>query len=59
MTAPENDDREDRDLARAEELAAEVGEQNGDPTTRREAVEQALDAEGLSEEGEHIGEHID
>jgi len=59
MTTPEHHASDDPDLERAEELAEEVGEENDDPITRREAVEQALDAEGLSEEGEHIGEHID
>lgn len=44
---------------RAEELADEVAEENPDPKTRREAIEQALDAEGLSEEGEDIGQHIE
>jgi len=52
--APEPNDPE---LEEAEEVAAEVAEDNPDRTTRREAVEQALDEEGLSEEGEHIGEH--
>jgi hypothetical protein len=55
MSTWEHDD----DLARAEELAEEVGAENEDDITRREAVEQALEDEGLSDEGEHIGEHID
>lgn len=59
MTTPQRPTSHDPDLERAEELAEEVGEENDDDITRREAVEQALDAEGLSEEGEHIGEHID
>lgn len=54
MSTPERPTSHDRDLARAEELAEEVGEENDDDITRREAVEQALEAEGLSEEGEHI-----
>jgi hypothetical protein len=41
----------------AEEIAEEVAEENPDPITRREAVEQALEAEGLSDGGAHIGEH--
>ena len=39
---------------RADEVVQEVAPTNPDPTTRREAVEQALEAEGLSEEGERI-----
>jgi len=34
-----------------------VAEDNPDPVTRREAIEQALEAEDLSEEGEQLGEH--
>jgi hypothetical protein len=48
---------EHRLVEQAEAMAAEVAEVNPDPTTRREAIEQALDDEGLSEEGEHLGEH--
>lgn len=42
---------------RAEQLARQVGRDNPDRTTRREAIEQALEAEGLSEEGEELGQH--
>ncbi len=44
---------------RAERLAREVGAENPDPTTRREAIEQALEAEDLSDEGEDLGQHIE
>lgn len=56
---PDDSHSEESDLERAEELAREVGEENPDPTTRREAIEQALAEEGLSEEGEEIGQHND
>ena len=49
----------ERDLALAEELAAETAAENPDPVTRREAVEQELSEEGLSDEGARIGQHID
>lgn len=53
-----DDDRDTgSDQQRAEEIAADVAEDNPDPTTRREAIEQALEAEGLSEEGEELGQH--
>jgi hypothetical protein len=44
---------------RAERLARQVGAENPDPTTRREAIEQALAEEGVSEEGEELGQHND
>jgi hypothetical protein len=47
------------DQLRAVEIASEVAEENPDPTTRREAIEQALDAEDLSDEGEELGQHND
>jgi hypothetical protein len=43
----------------AEEVAARAARRNDDPETRREAMEQELDSEGLSDEGEHLGQHID
>jgi len=43
---------------RAEEIAAEVRE-NPDPVTRREAIEGELEDEGLSDEGESLGEHVE
>jgi hypothetical protein len=49
--------REDEDVERAEELAEETAEQNSDETTTREAIEQELASEDLSEEGEWIGQH--
>jgi hypothetical protein len=48
---------QDRDLERAERIAEEVGAENPDPVTRREAIELELEDEGLSEAGEAIGEH--
>ena len=59
MTTPQRHTGDDPDLERAEELAEEVGGENDDDITRREAVEQALEAEGLSDEGEHLGDHIE
>jgi hypothetical protein len=53
-SGPSDDDR-----ARAEELAAETARHNDDDETRREAIEQELSSEGLSDEGEHLGQHID
>ncbi|HEX5365587.1 MAG TPA: hypothetical protein VFW63_02840 [Acidimicrobiales bacterium] len=47
------------DIERAEEVYEEVGADNPDPTTRREAVELELEDEGLSPEGEELGEHIE
>jgi hypothetical protein len=47
----------DKDVERAEELAEETAEHNSDEQTSREAIEQELASEGLSEEGEWIGEH--
>jgi hypothetical protein len=49
--------REDEDVERAEELAEETAEQNSDEVTTREAIEQELASEGLSDEGEWIGQH--
>jgi hypothetical protein len=54
-----DDQHEDRKRKRAEEIAAEVAEDNPDPVTRREAVEGELEDEGLSEEGENLGEHVE
>jgi hypothetical protein len=42
---------------KAERLAREVAAENPDPTTRREAIEQALAEEGVSDEGEDLGQH--
>jgi uncharacterized protein DUF2795 len=56
---PYDDVDELGDQMRAIDLASEVAAENPDPTTRREAIEQALDAEDLSEEGEELGQHID
>jgi hypothetical protein len=52
-------DQHDRDHERAEEIAEEVGAENPDPITRREAIELELEDEGLSDEGGTIGEHND
>ena len=47
------------DREKAERLASEVAVTNDDPETRREAIEQELEDEGLSDEGEHLGDHIE
>jgi hypothetical protein len=47
------------DLRRAEEVVEEAESRGEDPQTRREAAEQELEDEGLSEEGGHVGQHID
>jgi hypothetical protein len=55
-----SDKRDDRKRKeRAEEIAAEVSEENPDPVTRREAIEGELEDEGLSDEGESLGEHVE
>jgi hypothetical protein len=51
--------RQDEDVQRADELAEETAEQNADEVTTREAIEQELASEDLSEEGEWIGQHND
>jgi len=43
---------------RAHELDEEATSSNPDETTRREVLEQELLDEGLSEEGEEIGDQI-
>jgi hypothetical protein len=45
------------DEERAARLAREVARENPDPTTRREAIEQELAEEDLSEEGGELGQH--
>lgn len=45
------------DHDRAEEIYEEVGADNPDPVTRREAIEGELEEEGLSDEGDTLGEH--
>jgi hypothetical protein len=47
------------DHERAVEIAEEAESRDEDPDTTREAMEQELSQEGLSEEGETIGQHID
>ena len=54
-----DDHEHDRSRDRAREIYEEVGAENPDPITRREAVEGELEDEGLSEEGEELGEHIE
>ncbi len=44
---------------KAERIYRDVGAENPDPVTRREAVEGELEDEGLSEAGGHLGEHND
>lgn len=48
---------DESDVERAEEIYEEVGAENPDPITRREAIEGELEEEGLSEAGGSIGEH--
>jgi hypothetical protein len=50
---------EESDRERAEEIYEEVGAENPDPVTRREAIEGELEEEGLSDEGGLLGEHIE
>ena len=55
---PDDDERrtpDETDEERAEQIAREVTEENPDPITRREAIEQELAEEGLSEEGTELG----
>ncbi|HEX6423127.1 MAG TPA: hypothetical protein VFZ79_06575 [Acidimicrobiales bacterium] len=47
------------DEERAERIAREVAADNPDPITRREAIEQELAEEGLSDEGTELGQHND
>ena len=49
--------RRETDEERAARLAREVARDNPDPTTRREAIEQELAEEGLSDEGGELGQH--
>jgi hypothetical protein len=49
--------RPETDEKRAARLAREVARENPDPTTRREAIEQELAEEDLSEEGGELGQH--
>ena len=48
---------DESDVERAREIYEEVGAENPDPITRREAVEGELEDEGLSEAGGAVGEH--
>jgi NADH-quinone oxidoreductase subunit F len=48
---------DESDVERAEEVYEEVGAENPDPITRREAIEGELEDEGLAEAGGSIGEH--
>lgn len=50
-------DDERKRMERAEQLARKVAKDNPDLTTRREAIEQALEDEDLSDEGEQLGQH--
>jgi hypothetical protein len=56
-TVAGHEHRQDEDVERAEELAEETAEQNSDEVTTREAIEQELASEDLSEQGEWIGQH--
>jgi hypothetical protein len=55
----ESVDDETRREERAEQLYEEAEEADVDPVTRREALELGLEDEGLSGEGEELGEHIE
>jgi hypothetical protein len=59
MSDQHDDERERRRHERAEAIAEEVARENPDPQTRREAIEQGLEDEGLSDEGETLGEHVE
>jgi len=48
----------DRDDRPVEELVADA-ESNADETTRREALEQELEDQGRSDEGENVGDQMD
>ena len=48
---------EEAAVTRARKIYDEVGAENPDPITRREAIEGELEDEGLSEAGGAIGEH--
>jgi hypothetical protein len=47
------------DAERAKRIAEQAERRNDDPQTTREAMEQELEQQGLSDEGRHIGQHID
>jgi hypothetical protein len=47
------------DAERVAQIAADVGAENRDPITRREAIELELEDEDLSEAGETLGEHVE
>jgi hypothetical protein len=58
QTRPDHEsEAEESDVERAREIYEEVGAENPDPITRREAIEGELEDEGLSEAGGAIGEH--
>jgi len=54
----ERGEREE-DAERVARIAEDVGAENPDPITRREAIELELEDEGLSEAGETLGEHVE
>jgi hypothetical protein len=51
--------RRESDEDRAARVARDVARENPDPTTRREAIEQELSEDDLSEEGGELGQHND
>ena len=55
VVPPRRPDESDRE--RAEEIYEDVGAENPDPTTRREVIELGLEDEGMSAEGDKLGEH--
>jgi hypothetical protein len=53
------DNRASDDAERARQIVEKAEARDRDRETTREAVEQELEQEGLSDEGGHIGQHID
>jgi hypothetical protein len=56
-TEHDTDDERESEAERVARIAEEVGAENPDPITRREAIELELEDENLSEAGETLGEH--
>ena len=52
-------EHDDTPHERAEEIYDDVGAENPDPITRREAIEGELEEAGLSDEGAELGEHVE
>jgi hypothetical protein len=54
-----SDGTHEAEVEAAERIAREVGAENPDPVTRREAIELELEDQGLSDAGESLGEHVE